>query len=285
MAMNVTFKKGEASSFATLTKKDASTFYYLTDTKALYLGENLIGDGVSLKSFEDLAKRVGTIEGKLSSIATSEEVSSATTAALTEAKNYSDSQLSAVVKKYLTGDNATDTIDTLIEIATWIADDEAGAAKIIADVDAVEKKLSDISTTVGAAIDSKIAAANLSQYMTTEAHNTFVSGNATLQSGITKAKVSEYDTTKNTVDTNKLAWDKAGTAVQPADIEDMETKSNAAKTYATKAELTNVQGDTTNTVRDCVNAINKLNNTYTEGTKTLSENIENIVKQLTWDTF
>lgn len=68
MAMNVTFKKGLAASYAAITTKDANTFYYLTDTKALYLGGNLIGNGVSLESFNALVTRMGTTENKIASI-------------------------------------------------------------------------------------------------------------------------------------------------------------------------------------------------------------------------
>lgn len=112
----------------------------------------------------------------------------------------------------------------------------------------------------------KADAPGYNDIMTKTAHNTFVSGNAALQSGITAAKVSGYDATKTTVDTNKATWDKAGTAVQPAAIADMLTKTEAATTYQPKGNYeaagaaAAVQGATTNTVKDCVDAINTVNN-------------------------
>ena len=61
MAMNVKFLKGTLAQYTAATKNE-NTFYYLTDKKALYLGENLIGDGVSLEQFSALEARVKTLE-------------------------------------------------------------------------------------------------------------------------------------------------------------------------------------------------------------------------------
>ena len=62
MAMNVKFLQGSSTNFNKITTKEANTFYYVTDKKALYLGANLIGDGVSTEAFEALARRVKTLE-------------------------------------------------------------------------------------------------------------------------------------------------------------------------------------------------------------------------------
>ena len=58
----------------------------------------------------------------------------------------------------------------------------------------------------------------LNKYMTTEAHNTFVSGNAALQSGITAAKVGEYDAVKATVDANAATWSAKQDALNAAQL-------------------------------------------------------------------
>lgn len=58
----------------------------------------------------------------------------------------------------------------------------------------------------------------LNKYMTTEAHNTFVSGNAALQSGITAAKVGEYDAVKATVDANAATWSAKQNALDAAQL-------------------------------------------------------------------
>lgn len=50
---NVTFRKGLSVNLPK--SRDENTFYYTTDTHALYLGNNLIGDGVSNEMIENIS--------------------------------------------------------------------------------------------------------------------------------------------------------------------------------------------------------------------------------------
>lgn len=60
MAMNVSFKKGVKASLPAT--RDANTFYYVSDEFALYLGDHLISNEVSLEMYNALAARVKTLE-------------------------------------------------------------------------------------------------------------------------------------------------------------------------------------------------------------------------------
>ena len=66
-----------------------------------------------------------------------DDIDKAKNDAIAAAKTETESQISTIVSTYLTGEGAADTIDTLQEIADWIADDKAGATKLIADVKAI----------------------------------------------------------------------------------------------------------------------------------------------------
>lgn len=109
---------------------------------------------------EDHETRISSLESK--DFATKTDVSTAKDEAIAAAKTETTNQIGAVVSQYLTGEGAADTIDTLNEIAQWIVDDQAGAAKIIADVKTIQddylkgadktelnKAISDLSTYVG----------------------------------------------------------------------------------------------------------------------------------------
>jgi hypothetical protein len=117
---------------------------------------------------------------------------------------------------------------------------------------------------------------------------------AAVNSGITAAKVGIYDQWQQIVSNNKLTWDKAGTAVQPAAISDMLTKTEAANTYQVAGNYeaagaaAAVQGGTTNTVKDCVDAINALNAGNAQTNKdinAISTSVSDVVSQLTWGSF
>ena len=60
MAMNVSFKKGLKAALPA--SRDANTFYYVSDEFALYLGDHLISNEVSLEMYNALAARVKTLE-------------------------------------------------------------------------------------------------------------------------------------------------------------------------------------------------------------------------------
>ena len=91
---------------------------------------------------------------------------------------------------------------------------------------AIATATADMATNAG--VDAKLA-----NYVTTAAHEAFVSGNAVLQSGITADKVANYDEVKSTVDTNKATWDKAGTALQAADLADYAKTADVNSAIAT----------------------------------------------------
>lgn len=95
----------------------------------------------------------------------------------------------------------------------------------------VDKKLEDYTKTsdLGDLATRDEADLNLGQYMKTADHETFVSGNAVLQSGITAAKVGQYDEVKSVVDTNKAVWDAKQAALTADQLEATNSGITAAK--------------------------------------------------------
>ena len=237
--------------------------------------------------------------------------------------------------------NADEDFDTLKEIADWIASDSTGAAAMSNAIEALKKEIGGeqtadgftnsridtlegkvdvekVSTAISAAtadmatntgVDAKLA-----NYVTIEAHNTFVSENDALQSGITADKVRSYDGIVDSIgDYAKTAdiagsLEKAESAVQPAAIADMATKTEVDSTYLKKEDkyddtavverVTALEGrfeGTNAQVADIVKAVNKLadNSESTEivlanitnNTKGNAEAIANIETQLTWGSF
>lgn len=55
---NVKFLRGTSTGFAAITTKDENTFYYLTDTKKLYLGSNPISEAADL---EEILNSIGDL--------------------------------------------------------------------------------------------------------------------------------------------------------------------------------------------------------------------------------
>lgn len=108
--------------------------------------ETVSGDVAQLKTdvdaVEELAgnnkTRLDQLDTEKANFATKTEVATAKDEAIAAAKTETETQISAVVSQYLTGEGAADTIDTLQEIVNWIADDEAGATKLVADVEAIK---------------------------------------------------------------------------------------------------------------------------------------------------
>lgn len=141
------------------------------------------------------AEMVETLKGYQTTILaeTYDAFGSAATAE-TNAKKHADNAIDNLIKTYLDGET-DDVINTLEEVAAWINNDTAGVTKIIEDVATNKTNIENINKS------------------------------APMTSGITAAKVGEYDAVKSTVDTNKSTWDKAGTAVQPEAISDMMTKT------------------------------------------------------------
>lgn len=113
MAMNVNFKKGLAAQLPA--SRDANTFYYVTDTFALYLGEHLISNDVTLGQFNDLKKYVGTIPQG----ATSEDV-------VSYISEFTNNKIGTLA----IGDETYDTVvDYVIAKTTGIATDTVVAGK------------------------------------------------------------------------------------------------------------------------------------------------------------
>lgn len=102
-------------------------------SKAQEAADKAQKDATDALAFES---RISVLESK--EHVTSEQVATAKSEAIASAKTETENQISAVVSQYLTGEGAADTIDTLNEIAQWIADDTAGASKIIKDVKAIQ---------------------------------------------------------------------------------------------------------------------------------------------------
>lgn len=103
-----------------------------------------IADAKAEATYDDteLSGRVKTIEDDYLKKADKDElvgnIGSAKDEAIAAAKSETESQIKALEEAYLTGEGAADTIDTLNEIASWIADDASGAAKIVKDVKAIQ---------------------------------------------------------------------------------------------------------------------------------------------------
>lgn len=242
--MNVKFLKGLSSSFVSLTK-DSNTFYYVTDLNALYLGDKLIGNGVSLSDFNSLKDRVKSLEDwkdALPTYVTKEVYDDHLTAQAAidkkqtediaqlradlegvvaeggEPNKVDDVQVNGVsvvankIANIVLGDLASkDLVDLGLgalaskdSIATGDIDDKAVTAAKLAD--AVNADIAKgvaaktVTDTLGDLATKNEADLGLDKYMTIEAHNTFVGNNEALQSGITAAKVGQYDAVKATVD-------------------------------------------------------------------------------------
>lgn len=69
--------------------------------------------------------------------ATTTEVATAKSEAINDANEYTNTKLNDFVAAYITADD-NDAVDKLNEIASWIADDEAGAAKLVEDVNTIK---------------------------------------------------------------------------------------------------------------------------------------------------
>ena len=152
MAMNVSFKKGLKAALPST--RDANTFYYVSDEFALYLGNHLISNEVTLEQFNALASRVKTLEDwktaltelskdngtndlvKVTVVTEAGAVKTVTVddAALdkkleddlTEAKNYTDTEIGTLK----IGDVTYDTVvDYVIAKTTGIATDSVVQGK------------------------------------------------------------------------------------------------------------------------------------------------------------
>lgn len=204
--MNVKFLKGLSSSFVNLSK-DSNTFYYLTDLHALYLGEKLIGNGVSMEMFDGLKNRVkaledadfqtqiNTIQETLKSIATSETVvaidnrlkvvegdylKSSDKTELEGKVTALESAVNTKFNSYSTTEQMNAAIDADVKVVTdYIAEHEADwsaktdISSLESRMTAVEKVADDAQTAeeVSNAINTEIAKLNISTTYATKAES------------------------------------------------------------------------------------------------------------------
>lgn len=68
MALNVKFLKGTAAGYAALATKEATSFYYLTDTNKVYLGEIELSNSNISSELDALAIRVGANETSITTL-------------------------------------------------------------------------------------------------------------------------------------------------------------------------------------------------------------------------
>lgn len=109
MANKVRFLRGTSAGFAAISQKNENTFYYLTDTKELYLGENPIGGAAALQvigSLEGLkTEEKDNLVGAINEIY--DKISSGTNSKVTIEKD--ESGLSYTIRQ---GDPVTDDPDS-----------------------------------------------------------------------------------------------------------------------------------------------------------------------------
>lgn len=153
-----------------------------------------------------------------------------------------DQKFNDFVAAYITADGGT--IDKLNEIASWIADDDAGAAKIVADVAANTQKLDGIEAGADVNIIESVKVNGAALTVTNKAVNITVptysttapvmDGTASVGSASTVAR-SDH---KHPTDTSRAAQTDLDTHTVNTTIHitsDERTKWNAAKTHADSA--------------------------------------------------
>lgn len=166
--------------------------------------------------------------------------------ALEEAKGYADQKLLDFENAYIKADD-NNTIDKLNEIAAWIADDEAGAVKIIADVAAANTNASNaVSTANGAATvageakelaNGAVTTANEAKTAATEAQN---SASASASAADASAQAAAGSAATAAEEAGKAAGSASAAASAQGAAEqakaDAEAAKSAAETAQTEAE-------------------------------------------------
>ena len=212
MAMNVSFKKGLKAALPST--RDANTFYYVSDEFALYLGDHLISNEVTLEMFNAIEERVKALEDAnfqdkidainetLKSIATSETVTAI------------DNRLKVVEGDYLKSTDKTALqaeIDADVKVVSdYIAENEAKWSEKYDDtalagrVTAVEAVADAAQTAqeVSDAIDAKITALDLDN--TYDAKNSaaqaLTDAKGYVDGKFTDAKLDQYTTEQEVKD-------------------------------------------------------------------------------------
>lgn len=143
------------------------------------------------------------------------------------------------VDTFFEGTGAADVIDTLEDLINYInTHDDVEISGILASIQALEDKLVGVDSTVAAYVTAAIEALNIGDYAKA-ADLTALAGRVSTIEG----KVADWDGevgakalaqgVKDVVDANKATWDKAGTALQAADLTD----------YAKSADVTTEIGN------------------------------------------
>lgn len=143
------------------------------------------------------------------------------------------------VDTFFEGTGAADVIDTLEDLVNYInTHEDVDVPAILADIQDLEDKLAGVDTTVAAYVQNAIDALKIGDYAKA-ADLTAIAGRVSTIEG----KVADWDGeigakalaqgVKDVVDANKATWDKAGTALQAADLVD----------YAKKADVTTEIGN------------------------------------------
>lgn len=158
-----------------------------------------------------LEQRMTAVEGVADAAQTAQEVNDAIDAKLA-AVNLGQYTTEQEVKDIVDGVIKTatdkDTLDSLVELVEYIDTHSGEATQMATSIGVLEGKVSSLEQAPAA--------------------------------GIGSTDISNWNSTKTTVDTNKATWDKAGTALQAADKAELEGKISAkadAATAALKSEV------------------------------------------------
>ena len=147
-----------------------------------------------------------------------------------------DKKFDDFIAAYITDDG--DTIDKLEEIAAWIVDDEAGAAKIIADVDTNTQKLNGIEAGAQVNVIESVQVNGTAQTITGKTINISVP-TGTLAN---KSEVAETD----------LALSLATKINDKADSDDVYTKTEIDNALDGKVDTVAGKGLSTNDLTDAL---------------------------------
>lgn len=159
----------------------------------------------------DLEQRMTAVEGVADAAQTAQEVSDAIDAKLAAAnlgQYTTEQEVKDIVDGVIKTATDKDTLDSLVELVEYIDTHSGEATQMATSIGVLEGKVSSLEQAPAA--------------------------------GIGSTDISNWNSTKTTVDTNKATWDKAGTALQAADKAELEGKISAkadAATAALKSEV------------------------------------------------
>lgn len=158
-----------------------------------------------------LEQRMTAVEGVADAAQTAQEVSDAIDAKLAAAnlgQYTTEQEVKDIVDGVIKTATDKDTLDSLVELVEYIDTHSGEATQMATSIGVLEGKVSSLEQAPAA--------------------------------GIGSTDISNWNSTKTTVDTNKATWDKAGTALQAADKAELEGKISAkadAATAALKSEV------------------------------------------------